>query len=213
MAIIEVLQPDDLHVYTTEQRSHAAIAEEVAYLFPEATHWRMSPDWRGIEDGKPVDQAASIRSMGRTIAVVLVLALILTPVISWLATLDGGIAPLFAWTAGAPAHTAEADEADAYPSPHLGNAAEDVHIAGIEQQASDTSMTLRVLLRNNSPHPYEQVGVRAMFYDQFGTEIPAQEGNVGTLSLGPEQEGYVKVWAHSDYGVAEYKLEIVDEIE
>ena len=56
MNIIEVLQPDgSTHVYTTEQRSAVAIAEEVDQLYPDATLWRKSKDWRSTGSGRSVD--------------------------------------------------------------------------------------------------------------------------------------------------------------
>lgn len=213
MTIIEVLLPDGAtHVYTTEERSDSAVAKEVDQLFPDATLWRKSEDWRTVADGKQVGAASPAWAIAKTVAVVLVLAFILTPVVTWAASMGSDSASVFDRLIGdSAAPGVEADEASGYPSPGTGSVTADVHIAGIAEQSSDTSKTLRVHLRNDGAQTHQDVRVRAIFYDVFGTELSPQDGSIGVVILAPGQEGYVKVWAHSDYGVGQYELELLDD--
>ena len=140
------------------------------------------------------------------------MAIILTPVVTWLTTLDGVNAPMFGPAAGeTTSRGVAADEALDEAQTNSGNVKRDVHIASIASQESDSSMTLRLLVRNDGEQAYSDVKVRATFFDPFGAELTAQDGSVAMISLGAGEEGYVKVWAHNEYGVAQYELEIVDE--
>jgi hypothetical protein len=208
MTIIEVLLPDNkVRAYTTVEQSSAAIAEEAARLYPEASHWRVSKGWQGVAGGKRPSAVWATWGRAKPLAVVLALAIILTPVISWAATLNSGSAGvLHRFTGAAAAPAVEAETADAGPA----SVVRDVHIVGIAEQSSDTSRTVQVRLRNDGAQTHEDVHVRATFYDKFGTELPLEEGSVSAVTLAPQQEGFVKVWARSEYGVGQYELEIVE---
>lgn len=213
MNIIEVLQPDgSTHVYTTEQRTTAAITQEVDTLYPDATLWRKSRDWRAAGSGRSVDAAGSARTVAKSALIVIVLAILLTPVITWISTLDG----LNAEATGQPAHDTSrqgvaAHEAEAGSSEVVGDVATDVRIVSVASQESDSSLTLRLLVRNDGQQAYADIKIRAKFFDPFGAELPFDDGGQATISLDPGEEGYVKVWAHNEYGVAQYELAVLDE--
>ena len=208
MTIIEVLLPDGaVRAHTTVEQSYAAIDEEVVRLFPDASHWRLSRDWRSLAGDEQPSVISVTWARAKPLAAVLILAFILTPVFSWAASLDGGSAAVFDRLRGSSTVTAvEADELSTEPV----SAVRDVHIVGIDEQASDTSRTLRVHLRNDGAQTHSNVRVQAVFYDSFDTLLPQAEGSVGTITLAPQQDGFVKVWAHSEYGVGQFELEVLD---
>lgn len=208
MTIIEVLLPDGaVRAHTTVEQTYAAIDEEVVRLFPDASHWRLSRDWRSVagDDQPSVMEVTWARA--KPLAAVLILAIILTPIFSWAATLDGGPAGVLnRMRGGSSTASVEADELVTEPV----SVVRDVHIIGIDEQSSDTSRTLRVHLRNDGAQTHSNVRVQAIFYDSFDTLLPQAEGSVGTITLEPQQDGYVKVWAQSEYGVGQFELEVLD---
>ena len=208
MTIIEVLLPDGaVRAHTTVEQSYAAIDEEVVRLFPDASHWRLSRDWRSVTGDEQPSVMSVTWARAKPLAAVLILAIILTPVFSWAASLDGGASAIFDRLRSATtAATVEAGELSAEPV----SAVRDVHIVGIDEQSSDTSRTLRVHLRNDGAQTHSNVRVQAVFYDSFDTLLPQAEGSVGTITLAPQQDGFVKVWAHSEYGVGQFELEVLD---
>ena len=212
MTMIEVLLPDSsVRVYTTVEQSNEAIDEEVARLFPDASHWRLSKDWRSVTGEEQPSVMSVTWARAKPVAVVLALAIILTPVMTWAASRDGGSASMFArFRDASTAATVEADEMAADPAAGPVSAVRDVHIIGIDEQSSDTTRTLRVHLRNDGAQTHQDVRVRATFYDIFDMELPAGEGSVGKVTLAPGQEGYAKVSAHSEYGVGQFELEVLD---
>lgn len=212
MTMIEVLLPDSsVRVYTTVEQSNEAIDEEVARLFPDASHWRLSKDWRSVTGEEQPSVMSVTWARAKPVAVVLALAIILTPVMTWAASRDGGSASMFArFRDASAAATVEADELAADPAAGPVSAVRDVHIVGIRAQPSDTSLTLQVQLRNVGAQTHSDVRVRATFYDIFDTELPEAEGSVGKVTLAPGQEGYAKVWARSQYGVGQFELEVLD---
>lgn len=206
MTLIEVLQPDGrMQVYMTEQRNSNAIAQEVEELYPDATVWRKSKDWRLTGNGKPADGIPPISATLKTVMIVLVLALILTPVITWATTLDG--AQIFGQSSIGSEQNGQADSSGTADSD---TPAGKVGIANVATQGSNTSMTLRVLVRNEDAVAHDDIQVSAVFLDPSGALVSLEEGGSASISLEPGEEGYVKLWAHSDSGVAEYELAIVD---
>ncbi len=205
MTVIEVLQPDGCtHVFTSDERSDSAIAQEVDQLYPDATLWRKSNDWRSPGTGKPVTKTSLILSATKTALIIVVLALVLTPIITWIASPGGFTTPLWASFSNDSA-PAEAE----LPAPAGGSLDEDVQIADVAKQFSDTTMTLRVLIRNTGIQAYDDIQIEATFYDSSGAEIPGQESCIGVINLGPGEEGYVKVWSQYAGGIEDYDLAIV----
>ncbi len=206
MTLIEVLLPDgSTHVYMTEQRSVNAIAQEANQRYPDATVWRKSVDWRLTENGKPADGLPPVLSTLKAAIIVVVLALILTPVVTYIASIDGSHvfgAHQFSQANAEPASTH--DPADDEST--VADAPGEVSIVNVATQQSDTSMTLRVLVRNDDAMPHNDIVVSAVFLDASGEVVPTEDGGSATISLEPGEEGYVKLWAHNEVGVAEYEL-------
>ena len=207
MTVIEVLQPDGCtYVFTSEEHSDSAIAREVDKLYPDAKLWRKSNDWRSPATGKPVTKSSLILSAAKSALIIVALAIILTPVITWFVSPDGVTMPLQA------SFSSDSAAVEAtVPAPAGGSLAEDVQIADVAMQVSDTTMTLRALLRNTGAQAYADIQVAATFYDSSGAEIPEQDTSIGVISLGPGDEGYVKIWSHNASGIEDYDLAILTE--
>jgi hypothetical protein len=212
MTLIEVIQPDGrVQVYMTEQRNTTAIALEVEELYPDATVWRKSKDWRLTGNGRPADGIPPISSTLKTVLVVVALALILTPVITWATTLDR--VQILGQSSIGTEQAVQAHESDASNATDVTEQdilTGEVSIVDVETMGSHTTMTLRVRVRNEDAVAHDNIQVSAIFLDPNGAVVPLEDGGSASISLESGEEGFVKLWAHSDSGVAEYELAIED---
>lgn len=209
MTIIEVILPDgSIRAHLTAAREAATIAQEVRFTYPEASHWRIGRGWQGAA-GETRSMASA---MGLWLRAAFVAALLLAVVLLLLSFRQGisGMpepAPenVTASQPSSPESQAQAGAAitaSALPS-------QDIIVASVAEQASDTSRTLLVHLTNTGAQTHANIMLQATFYDRNGQAVRGEQMG-DNLTLGPGQTGSIKVWARSEAGIERYELAILD---
>ena len=225
MTIIEVILPDgSIRAHLTAAREAAMIAQEVRRTYPEASHWRIGRGWQGAgESPRPYMYENGSWVRIAAIASVLAVVLALLPIVcktGLVVTLFGSLLRSEAGNETPARHEtpvgATAPAQQAAPAGDMGGvgsvhvlAPQDIVIASIAEQASDTSRTLLVHLTNTGSQTRANIKLQVTFYDRDDQAIPGEQMG-DNLTLGPGQTGSIKVWARSKTGIERYDLAILD---